>query len=86
MTICMVMLLDGGTEPAAVLGGADAEGFGERAAHGLGGAVTASAGGLLDALRGVFQVAAGGFQPGSLDVPAGRQADLGGERAGEVPR
>ena len=39
------------TETAAVLGGADAEGADERAAHRLGGAVAAGAGGLLDAAR-----------------------------------
>src|SRR5487761_711564 len=85
MTICMMLLCDG-TAPAAVLGGADAEGFDERAAHGLGGAVTAGTGGLLDAFRAVLEGTAGCFQPGPLDVPAWRHADLGGERAGEVPR
>jgi hypothetical protein len=84
MTICMVLLRDG-TEPATVLGRADAERLDERAAHGLGGAVTAGTGGLLDAFGRVLQVTAGGFQAGPLDVPAGGQADLGGERAGEVP-
>ena len=78
------MLLSDGAEPAAVLGGAYAESLDECAAHGLGGAVTAGPGGLLDAFRGVFQVTAGGLQAGPLDVPAGRHADLGGERAGEM--
>src|SRR5690348_18507298 len=78
--------LSGRTEPAAVLGGADAKGLDERAAHGFWRAVAAGTGGLRDARRGVFQVTAGGFKPGPLDVPAGRHADLGGERAGEAAR
>jgi len=82
----MGVLLGDGPEPAAVLGGADAEGLDERAAHGFRGAVAAGSGGLPDAFCAVFQVAAGGLQPGPLDVAAGWHAHLRGERAGEVAR
>src|ERR1700749_4512173 len=79
MTICMRLL---GTETAAVLGGAGAQGADERAAHRLGSAVAAGAGGLLDAAGGVLEAAARGLEPGAVDVAAGRHSDLGGEGAG----
>ena len=80
------MLLNDGTEPAAVLGGAYAEGFDERAAHGLGRSVAAGAGDLLDAPAGVLQVAARGLDADPVHVLAGGDPGLGGERAGEVAR
>src|SRR3984885_7008415 len=83
MTICMGLLR---TETAAVLGGTDAQGADERAAHRLGGAVAAGAGGLLDAAGGVLEAAARGLEPRAVDVAAGRHPDLGGEGAGELAR
>src|SRR5580700_8732703 len=83
MTICMGLLR---TETAAVLGGTDPQGADERAAHRLGGAVAAGAGGLLDAAGGVLEAAARGLEPRAVDVTAGRHPDLGGEGAGELAR
>src|SRR6201988_338572 len=82
MAICMVLPRG---ESAAVLGGTDAEGLDEGAAHGLGGAVTAGAGGLLDPVVGVLQAAGRGLDPDLGLVTAGGRADLGGERAGKLP-
>src|SRR3984885_2120094 len=83
MTICMGLLR---TETAAVLGGTDAQGADERAAHRFGGAVAAGAGGLLDAAGGILEAAARGLEPRAVDVAAGRHPDLGGEGAGELAR
>src|SRR5689334_16297279 len=76
----------GGTEAAAVLPRADAEGTDECAPHRLRRAVAARAGGLLHAVRSVLQAAPGRLEPDLVDVAPRRHAHLGREGPGELPR
>jgi hypothetical protein len=72
-------------ESAPVLGWADAEHAQECPAHRLGGAVSACARDLLDAVSAVLQLPPRGLKPNLVDVAAGCNAHFRGERAGELP-
>src|SRR5579862_3078844 len=76
----------GGAETAAVLVRADPEGADEGAAHRLGGAVPAEAGGLLDAVGGVLHPVPGQFEPDPVDIATWRHTDFGGEGPRELAR
>jgi hypothetical protein len=75
-----------GLEAAAVLGGGDAEGADEGAAHGLGGAEAALRDDRLDGVGRLLEAPPGMLDADLLHVAGRGHADLLGEHAGEVPR
>ncbi len=78
--------MEGRGEAPAVLGGTDAEGPQECAAHRLGGTEAAVGGYGSEWFLGVFEGAPGCLQAQALDVAGGGDAGLRAEAAGEVTR